>query len=187
MKKEEIKKNHSASIGLQLTLLGIFTILLFGILYKINTTFITKDTIPPLTQITPQQIIQFGAEPSTVHVGIYIYNFPKFDMAENIDFSDIDYDFVLTSPPFWDEKNRLFDVYNNMKEYSNESFINTFTGIFNKLQQKKCWICIHIPICMYEQIRCYIGDANRIITFNCVGNKKHHTKNKNQIYCYKKK
>jgi len=89
MKKEEIKKNHSASIGLQLTLLGIFTILLFGILYKINTTFITKDTIPPLTQITPQQIIQFGAEPSTVHVGIYIYNFPKFDMAENIFTADL--------------------------------------------------------------------------------------------------
>ena len=49
-----------------------------------------------------------------------------FQYAENFDFSRLKYDFVLTSPPYIKESGNLTEIYENMKDYSKDSFYYEF-------------------------------------------------------------
>ncbi len=112
-----------------------------------------------------------------------------YDKAENVDFKNIEYDMVLTSPPFWDERDKLFDMYNGMEAYDADLFIEIFLDVLarmsrNSKSSKTLWICIYIPQCMYEKLRTHIRRADKIIAFNCAGNKSSSAKNTKIIYCW---
>jgi hypothetical protein len=71
-----------------------------------------------------------------------------FTQSENVDFSKLKYDFVLTSPPYLSPtSNKQIEDYANMKKYSQMSFYTDFlypviANIFEHLPDKK-WMCIN--------------------------------------------
>jgi len=83
------EKNYAASVTLQFVLLTLFTIFLFWILHRPSIIFEAKDKEPPLIQITPQKIMQLGVDPGIIQVGLYIRDFPEFNIAEDTFTADI--------------------------------------------------------------------------------------------------
>jgi len=105
--------------------------------------------------------------------------------VEKVDLSKIDFDFVLTSPPFWDEKERRIEHYNDMTYSDYEAFMdNVFIPTIIKCAQKAEWSCYYIPQYMAK----YVSDHtslkwNKVLRFTYGGNKKYQVFS---IYCLKK-
>ena len=66
-----------------------------------------------------------------------------FSQAENIDPKQFDYDFILTSPPYWNTKKKgQTETYSNMEDYSEKAFFDKFLiptacGAFKHLPENK--------------------------------------------------
>ena len=66
-----------------------------------------------------------------------------FSQAEKIDPSQFTYDFVFTSPPYWNTKSKgQTELYSNMEDYSEKAFFNDFLipsacGAFKHLPENK--------------------------------------------------
>jgi hypothetical protein len=88
------------------------------------------DTLKPLT---------------TTKVELY------FKSALDVDYSKMDYDFVLTSPPYYN-----LEMYNKSKQLSKEEWTTTFyipvfTKTFENLKQGGHY-CLNVPLEIYEDI-----------------------------------
>jgi hypothetical protein len=74
-----------------------------------------------------------------------------FKDALTVDYSKLDYDLVLTSPPYYN-----IELYSQTKEQSNEQWNNDFyIPIFQKTFQhlkKGGYYCLNIPIDVYENV-----------------------------------
>lgn len=111
--------------------------------------------------------------PSESNCKIYI------DKCENIDIDNIDFDFVLTSPPFW-YKNNLLEVYNNTESNYDIFLNNSLIPILNRCLDKNVWICLYIDENMYSDLVKVFGESNKKLSFNSWN------KRQNFIYCWKK-
>jgi tRNA1(Val) A37 N6-methylase TrmN6 len=107
------------------------------------------------------------------------------DKSENINLNKLDFDFILSSPPFWNtKKTRLLEEYNNTscnyENFINNSIIHLIKTVWKK--DPNIWICLHIPTYMYKDIIKIlgIGSCKKIIKFLTTLN----TTKKQYIYCF---
>ena len=102
------------------------------------------------------------------------------DKCEYVNLDDIEYDFVLTSPPFW-EKNKIVEKYNNTDtEY--ENFLSSSLIPVLKKCITKVPTCVYIPSNMYEDIKNIIGECTSILEFktsHCCGKQSF-----NKLFCW---
>lgn len=103
--------------------------------------------------------------------------------SENINLNKLDFDFVLSSPPFWNnKKTQLLEEYNNTsnnyEDFINYSIIHLIKTVRNK--DPNIWICLHMPTDMYKDIKKIIGPCNKIIKFKTTLN----TTKKQSLYCF---
>ena len=78
------------------------------------------------------------------------------DYAENVDYAKLDYDFVFTSPPYWN-----IEKYDYMKDYDNfidDFLLNVYVKVKKHLPKNK-YIGLNIPIKMYDEFKKKVGKA----------------------------
>jgi hypothetical protein len=123
----------------------------------------------------------------------------KFNYGENVDFSKLKYDFVLTSPPYLEEKGGLIEIYENIKEYDDDSFYHTFIfptvyRILHYLPMNK-YFCLNTNVSNMNVIKEYLlGEETMKIPYKTkerAGGPKRRDKHQTiryseYIYCYKK-
>lgn len=112
-----------------------------------------------------------------------------YDKSENVNIDKLDFDFVLTSPPYWNKDNKILEKYNNCELDYNIFLKNSLIPfILNcKKKDKNMWICLNIPKNMYDDIKKYVGKYKKKILFNTNVNNKssnHGSKKINIIYCF---
>ena len=61
-----------------------------------------------------------------------------YDKCENINLFDIDFDFILTSPPYWNEKKKILEEYNGC-ELDYDKFLNNSLLPLIINSKKKNW------------------------------------------------
>jgi len=108
-----------------------------------------------------------------------------FKDALKVDYSKIDYDLVLTSPPYFN-----IEIYKGTKRRSKEEWIKDFyEPLFIKTfkhLKKNGWYCINVPNNIYEEIlKPLFGKPNKIIDMPL--SSRHITKYGEKIYCWNKK
>ena len=105
--------------------------------------------------------------------------------VEKVDIRKIDFDFVLTSPPFWNEYEKRIENYNDMTYSNYEAFMNNvFIPTILECAQKAEWSCYYIPKHMAKYVSDHTGlKWNKILKFNYGGNKKYQIFS---IYCVKR-
>lgn len=84
--KNRAKAQEKGTVNpwLNVILMGMTSLLLMIIFYNPVTEFQTHDDYPPIISLTPQRVIEFGGTPATVITGMYIRDFPEFDMVKGI-------------------------------------------------------------------------------------------------------
>ena len=80
---------YKGSARLQLLLLVFSSVILTWLIYSPIAKFRANDPYPSIVSLTPQRIINFGGSPTFVRVGMYIRDFPKFDMVDGRFIADI--------------------------------------------------------------------------------------------------
>lgn len=109
-----------------------------------------------------------------------------FKDALKVDYSKIDYDLVLTSPPYFNT-----EIYKGTKIRSEEGWIKDFyeplfTKTFKHLK-KNGWYCLNIPDNIYERVaKPMFGKPNKIIDFQ-KSMRGYNIKYTEKIYCWNKK
>ena len=118
--------------------------------------------------------------PTKSDITIYI------NKSENTNISKINFDLVLTSPPFW-KNGKLLEEYCNTEEDYN-TFLDSFIFVIKECLKKPAWVCLYIPKDMYKDVVKYIGRCKKIIKFITPryinGSKKPYNKD-NCIYCFR--
>jgi hypothetical protein len=107
-----------------------------------------------------------------------------FKPVEKVDLSKLDFDFVLTSPPFWDSRGRLIENYNDMPSSDYREFMDhVFIPTVVRCSLKAKWSCYYIPKHMASYVSGKTGIKwNKRLTYGIMGNKKYQ---ENSIYCLK--
>lgn len=112
-----------------------------------------------------------------------------YDKCENINIKKIDFDIIFTSPPYWNEKHKLLENYNdcesNYEIFMDKSLIPLLK---NALKKKNIWVCINIPDFMYKDIIKKVRKCDKVIKFksflNNKSSKNHGTLKSNNVYCF---
>jgi DNA modification methylase len=119
-----------------------------------------------------------------------------YKRCETVNLDNIDFDFVLTSPPYWRKKdNLLLEEYHNTEKDYDKFIQNTLSVFIEKCLQKdnKIWVCINMPSDMYDDVKKITGPCKKKIKFNSYGaaNKGKSSKTnsiahkkQNYIYCF---
>lgn len=105
-----------------------------------------------------------------------------FQSAETVDINSIDFDFVLTSPPFWD-RGVCSEMYENMPVTDYKQFMDTVCiPVLEACLEKASYVCLYIPDDMAGILREHTtARCDSILSFGRHGNK---TKQEKRIYCY---
>ena len=87
------------------------------------------------------------------------------DRCENIDLDQIQFDFVLSSPPFW-KRGLMLERYNDIEiEYS--TFMEqSMIPMMKKLLNHNIWVCLYIPEDMYKDLEKIYGPCTNTLLFN---------------------
>jgi hypothetical protein len=108
-----------------------------------------------------------------------------WDSCLNVDFSELDYDFVLTSPPYFNK-----EIYENMKPFENKKtfYIDFLIPMIEKCikYNKGQWVCININPEYYNELICYFRPADRIEEYQQSTAKKEGKPKMEFIYCWSK-
>ena len=111
-----------------------------------------------------------------------------YDKCENVDINKMNFDMILTSPPYWSNDLKILEEYNNSeKEYDKFMKQSLLPLISKALRKKDVWICINIPEFMYKEIKKQIRKCDKIIKFKSNINNKsknHGLSKENSIYCF---
>ena len=103
----------------------------------------------------------------------------KINRSENVDIDNLDFDFVLTSPPFWKKGGKMLERYNNI-EIDYDTFMeHSLLPVMKKLAKHNTWVCIYIPTYMYNDIVKIFGECEKILLF------KTHRTTISELYCWK--
>ena len=139
-----------------------------------NIDYIGIDSNPKLLN-NYKKIIKYFKTESDIKIII--------NKSENINLNKLDFDFILSSPPFWNtKKTKLLEEYNNTsnsyENFINNSIIHLIKTVRNK--DPHIWICLHMPSDMYNDIKKIIGPCNKIIKFKTTLN----TSSNQSLYCF---
>jgi hypothetical protein len=105
--------------------------------------------------------------------------------VEKVDISKLEFDFVLTSPPFWDEHNSLVEHYSNMTCTNMYDFMeNIFIPVLIQSRKIAKWSCYYIPVHMAIYLTQFDIRWDKKIHYTSMGNKKYQNY---AIYCFKRK
>jgi 16S rRNA G966 N2-methylase RsmD len=93
-----------------------------------------------------------------------------FEKSENIilkkSFSNkIKFDFVFTSPPFWNKHSKMQEIYSYSENDYHKFMTSSLIPIMKKLLLEKVWIALYIPENMYTLLSEFIGNCNIQIPF----------------------
>jgi tRNA1(Val) A37 N6-methylase TrmN6 len=99
------------------------------------------------------------------------------DACENIDVSSIDFDFVLSSPPFW-KRTKMMERYNDIEVTYQEFLSNSLIPTMTKCLNKNVWFCLYIPEDMYNDLTKTFGNCAKIL--KC----KFNNRNIENVYCW---
>jgi DNA modification methylase len=111
-----------------------------------------------------------------------------FKNCIDVDLNKLDFDLVLTSPPYWNDKKKLLEKYYNTDD-NYELFINNILVPFIlkcKKKNKSILVCINMSKMMYEDVKKQIGKCQKILRFKTGRNliRKNNNKTKKCIYCF---
>jgi hypothetical protein len=107
-----------------------------------------------------------------------------FQDCLTIDYSTLDYDFVFTSPPYYDiEIYNNTNNYNSIEEWNNLFYIPLITNIFDNLKQDG-YFCLNIPTMIYDVCVSILGEASDRIELN--KKQRPNSKYTEYIYIWKK-
>jgi len=101
---------------------------------------------------------------------------------EKVNIASLDFDIVLTSPPFWTDKNKLVDHYNNQSIKDYEGFMDTvLIPTIITCRKKAKFSFYYIP----DNMASYLYDKNikwdDILGFSKMGNNKYQNY---KLYCF---
>ena len=99
--------------------------------------------------------------------------------CENVDIEKLDYDFVLTSPPFW-TKDKMIERYGDIEIQRTEFMKNSLIPVVSKCFNSGVWVCLYIPEDMYNELKNIIGPSRKILQFKVTNSKIA------KLYCWKK-
>lgn len=149
---------------------------------SMNISYIGCDSNTKLKKPYKNMINELKNE-NTNNVKIY------FDKSENIlkKIKNKKFDLAFTSPPFFNQKNKLVEEYNNTCiDYDEFLYVSLLPVL--KYCFKNCkTICFHLPVNMYDDLLKYFKPADKIIIFTTSSNTKknlHGLQTKNFIYCW---
>jgi hypothetical protein len=115
-------------------------------------------------------------------------NYPAkmiWDSCLNVDFSTLDYDFVLTSPPYFNK-----EIYENMKPFENKKifYVDFLIPMIEKCikYNKGQWVCININPEYYNELIAYFRPADRIEEYQQSTAKKEGKPKMEYVYCWSK-
>ncbi len=118
--------------------------------------------------------------------------------CEKVNINELDFDFVLSSPPHWlfkeDEKYWTYKADELIKEHYEgtekdyETFLETcLVPVVKKCKKKNknIWVCLHLPERMYKDLKKYIGPCRKKLKFKQTLNNKVAKKLREcNIYCF---
>tara|TARA_B100001175_G_C19450150_1_gene610879 strand:+ start:464 stop:1228 length:765 start_codon:yes stop_codon:yes gene_type:complete len=93
--------------------------------------------------------------------------------AEDTNYEDLDYDLLLTSPPFWID-GKMVECYADSIDDYDEFLESSLFPIMDDAFDKKARVCLHLPNQMYHDVKKEFGKANKIFTYGT----------KDKIYCW---
>jgi hypothetical protein len=101
-----------------------------------------------------------------------------FQRCEEVDLGVIDFDFVLSSPPFW-KKGSMLERYQDIEvEYS--TFLKeSLCPVIKKCIDRGVWTCLYIPEEMYNDMTVVLGECQTKL--ECRFN----NRNSSPIFCWK--
>jgi hypothetical protein len=85
-----------------------------------------------------------------------------FEDALTVDYSTLFYDFVLTSPPYYNIEIYKYNKKLKKEEWDNNFYIPIITKTFKYLQPNGVY-CLNIPVEVYEIAKKILGEANKQI------------------------
>jgi hypothetical protein len=110
-----------------------------------------------------------------------------FKKCQDVDIKDIDFDLVLSSPPFWNHNRgsipKLVEKYNGTEPDYNK-FLNESLKIMIVQCRQHANVCLHLPEQMYLDILQHVGPCDFTMLFktgHCRKGMSH-----NVIYCWSK-
>lgn len=106
-----------------------------------------------------------------------------FKKSESVNLTKIDFDFVLSSPPYWNRnKTRLLEEYNgtdnNYIDFINESLVPLIVNINN--MNPHIWVCLNMPQDMYNDVKKIIGPCEKILKIKSNNNNNKFL----HVYCF---
>jgi hypothetical protein len=103
----------------------------------------------------------FGLQPS-----LECDNTLIFDDALNVDYSVLQYDMVLTSPPYYNTEIYSGSEKMTKEKWNDEFYIPIFDMTYNHLQVGGNY-CLNVPVEIYEKVCIPLfGIADEIMSFN---------------------
>ena len=111
-----------------------------------------------------------------------------YDKCQNVNIDKLDFDLVLTSPPYWNKDHKILEKYNNCENDYNTFLKESLIPFIKKCIKKNVCTCIHIPSFTYDDIKKEVGKCRKKFSFSTnLNNKKsgsHSSKKSNFIYCF---
>jgi len=115
--------------------------------------------------------------PTTSKIKMY------FKSCLRVNTKKINFDFVLTSPPFWDDKGKILETYSNMPVSEYHKFMDdVFVPVVTACCLKAKMSCFYIPEYMAIDLMNRFRKWDKIISYDYHGNKNYQKLN---IYCFK--
>ena len=106
--------------------------------------------------------------------------------AEDVDIGKIDFDIVLTSPPFWKGKNRkMIETYKGAELDYTKFMEESLIPVMKRCLQKAHWVCLYIPSDMYEDLTRTFGTSTKDFLLPNQSSKIHKQVQNKCIYCWK--
>jgi 16S rRNA G966 N2-methylase RsmD len=98
--------------------------------------------------------------------------------SENINLNKIQFDFVLSSPPFW-KRGKMLERYNDVEIEYNTFMEQSMIPMMKKLSKYDTWVCLYIPNDMYKDLVKIYGSCTKTLLF------KTNRTTISELYCWK--
>ena len=100
--------------------------------------------------------------------------------VENTNYKKFDFDLIFTSPPFWQD-NVMVECYNGSEDNYEDFLDNSLFPIMDEGLERDIWVCLHLPLGMYEDVKKKFGPARKIIRIN---KNTRNINNIDKVYCW---
>lgn len=104
------------------------------------------------------------------------------DKCENIDIDSLEFDIILSSPPYW-KNGKLLEKYNECGINYEDFLEHCLYPMMVRCLSRDVWICLHLPLEMYDNLKIVFGQCKLNLQFGNRSNRV--TKGNNIIYCWK--